>query len=105
MNVKHWFIGCAFGFVGIGTAMAASADQSDVAATSHMSPDRGVRITADNDGACPTRECPASDESSEPRANRPDAGTGRSGGGTSTPPLSSRRAHLGWQSLLPGSIQ
>jgi len=105
MNVKRWFIGGAFGLVGVAVAMSAQADQPDLVTTSRMSPDRGVRITADNDGACPARECPSLDDGSDGvRASHPATDAGHGGGGTPAP-SADRRPHLGWQSLLPGSMQ
>jgi len=104
MNVKRWFIGSALGLVGSLAAMAAQADQPDLAVTSHMSPDRGVRITSDNDGACPVHECPSIDDNGGGDARRSDADASHAGGGTPAP-AANRRPHLGWQSLLPGSMQ
>ncbi|GAA0252751.1 hypothetical protein [Rhodanobacter caeni] len=104
MNVKHWFIGCVVGLAGVSATLTVHADQADPAASAHMSPDRASRIVADTDGACPARECPTTDEAAGD-ANRTDTRSNRSGGGSATPPTSNRRSHLGWQSLLPGSIQ
>ena len=105
MNVKHWFIGCVVGLAGVGATLTVHADQADLAASTHVSPDRGTRIVADTDGACPARECPPTDEAAGNDASRTDTRSNRSGGGSATPPTSGRRSHLGWQSLLPGSIQ
>jgi hypothetical protein len=105
MNVKHWFIGCVVGMAGVGATLSVHADQADPATSAHMSPDRGTRIVADTDGACPARECPTTDEAAASDASRSDTRSNRSGGGSATPSTSSRRSHLGWQSLLPGSIQ
>ena len=105
MNVKHWFIGCVVGLAGICATLTVRADQADPATGTHTSPDRGTRIVADTDGACPARECPTTDDAAGNNANRPDTHGNRSGGGSATPPTPGRRSHLGWQSLLPGSIQ
>lgn len=105
MNVKHWFIGCVVGLAGLGATLTVHADQADPATSTRMLPDRGARIVADTDGACPTRECPTADEAAGNDASRSDARSNRSGGGSATPSTSGRRSHLGWQSLLPGSIQ
>lgn len=105
MNVKHWFIGCVVGLAGICATLTVRADQADPATGTHTSPDRGTRIVADTDGACPARECPTTDEAAADHASRSDTRSNSSGGGSATPSSSSHRSHLGWQSLLPGSIQ
>ena len=105
MNVKHWFIGCVVGLAGVGATLTVHANQADPTTSARMSPDRGARIVADTDGACPARECPTTDEAAGNDTNRPDTHSNRSGGGSATPSTSGRRSHLGWQSLLPGSIQ
>jgi hypothetical protein len=105
MNVKHWFIGCVVGFAGVVATLTVHADQADPTASARMSPDRGTRIVADTDGACPARECPPTAEAVGNAASQPESHSNHSGGGSATPSPSSRRSHLGWQSLLPGSIQ
>jgi hypothetical protein len=110
MHVKHWLIGCAICFAGIGGAAATSADGREL--------DSSLRGNGDVNSA---RE---SVNSSEPGSSEPTNvrdGAPRNGGNEShkgasnsttdhaagdiTPPARSQQPHLGWQSLLPGSIQ
>ncbi|KQX97321.1 hypothetical protein ASD22_08545 [Rhodanobacter sp. Root480] len=93
------------GLAGVAATLTVHANQADPTTSARMSPDRGARIVADTDGACPARECPTTDEAAASDASRPDTRSNRSGGGSATPSTSGRRSHLGWQSLLPGSIQ
>ena len=53
------------------------------------------------DAAGLNHDCPPASSSDNAE---PASGNGRSGGSSSAP-TPSRRPHLGWQSLLPGSIQ
>ncbi len=110
MRVKHWLIGCAICFAGIGGAAATNVDSHEL--------DTSLRGNGD---ASSTRD---SSNSGEPgSANEPvlthdnaqhssDAHKNASGGSSTdhagmdvTPPVRVQQTHLGWQSLLPGSIQ
>lgn len=107
MRATHWLIGCALCIAGIGSTAATSLDTaqdldgSPHAALDNASPHDGNSSGGDALGLA--RDCPpasGSDSSGSTSGN----GSGRSGGASSVP-TPTRRPHLGWQSLLPGSIQ
>jgi hypothetical protein len=108
MHVKHWLIGCALCFVGIGSAAASNRDTQDLdnstravtdSTTSHE--DAG---TAGGDVVGLTRNCPQRSATHDSSGSNPGSSSDRSGGSGSSP-APAKRSHLGWQSLLPGSIQ
>ncbi|WP_189439224.1 hypothetical protein [Rhodanobacter panaciterrae] len=105
MRATLWFIGCALCIAGIGSAAAASLETQDVDSSPHATIDnaspRDSNTSSGGDALGLNRECPStSNNSSSTSSNSSD----RSGGGSSAP-APTRRPHLGWQSLLPGSIQ
>ncbi|HWU77387.1 MAG TPA: hypothetical protein VN043_12855 [Rhodanobacter sp.] len=104
MRAIHQLIGCALCIAGIGSASAANLDVPDLGnptphATSNTS-------SHDNSNSVDT---PGSNRDVAP-ASSESAGSSSSNGndrstGVSPAPTSTQRTHLGWQSLLPGSIQ
>lgn len=104
MRATQWIIGCALCIAGIGSAAAANLDVQSVenaphAAVSTSSHDRsssGDIVGLNRDGS--------TGNSSDGAVGTSSSGNGHSGS-TSSAPASPRRPHLGWQSLLPGSIQ
>ncbi|MFI4957708.1 MAG: hypothetical protein ACHP7C_00920 [Lysobacterales bacterium] len=107
MRATHWLVGCALCIAGIGNAMAASSDTQGQDSSSHAS----LESTSSHDGNNSSggdvvglnRDCPST-RGSDNSGNTSSSGNDRSGGGSSgSMPI--RRPHLGWQSLLPGSIQ
>jgi hypothetical protein len=110
MRVRHLLFGCAVCFAGIGTAAATSVDARDL--------DGSARTASDNSGA-PDGGSSGGDAL---RVNRDGSARGTSGDGSTSgsrgtssdrsanegnAPLRApqQQPHLGWQSLLPGSIQ
>lgn len=108
MRVGHWLFGCAVCFAGIGTAAATSVSGRDLDGSSHNRSDSSSTADGGNAGD-PLR--PSRDSSQ--RGVTTESSTGSSHGTAGDPPAaeSSRSSHvpqqphLGWQSLLPGSIQ
>lgn len=106
MRATHWLIGCALCIAGIGGAAATSLDTTQDLDPSHAALDSASphdgNTSSGGDALGLTRDCPpaSSDSSGSTSGN----GSGRSGGASSAP-TPTRRPHLGWQSLLPGSIQ
>jgi hypothetical protein len=107
MRATHWLIGCALCLVGIGSAAATNLDTQEQDNTQHAATDSTSSRDAYNSGsdvAGLVRDTPSrsagSDSSGSTSANSND----RTGGASSTP-ARARQPHLGWQSLLPGSIQ
>ncbi|MBQ4854765.1 hypothetical protein IMW82_08785 [Rhodanobacter sp. B2A1Ga4] len=108
MRATHWLIGCVLCLAGIGSAAAASPETTqDLDSTSHAALDNASSHDGNNssggDALGLTRDCPPSG-SSDSSGGTSGNGSGRSGGASSAP-TPTRRPHLGWQSLLPGSIQ
>lgn len=107
MRAIHRFIGCALCIAGIGTAAATSLDTQPLDGLPHAAIDGTTSHDSNSNGggdvAGLNRDCaPAS--SSEGSGSALESSNDRSGGASSVP-MPSQRSHLGWQSLLPGSIQ
>ena len=105
MRAAHWLVGCALCLAGIGGVSAASVDSQDLDSSAHTlldgaSPHDG-NTGSGGDATGLGHDCPPTG-SSDNSGTTP--GSNRSGGSSSAP-TPSRRPHLGWQSLLPGSIQ
>jgi hypothetical protein len=106
MRATHWLVGCALCIAGIGSAAATSLDTTQDLDPSHAaldstSPHDG-NTGSGGDALGLTRDCPPA--GSDGSGSTSGGGSGRSGGASSAP-TPTRRPHLGWQSLLPGSIQ
>lgn len=112
MSARHWMIGCLIGLAGVGSAMATDMDARDITAGSHNAVDSGSRDTGSaGDTLGLNRDCPSSRHNSDTDSSDADSrSTGTTAGGSEhggriSAPTSARPAPLGWQSLLPGSIQ
>jgi hypothetical protein len=100
MSARQLLIGCVFALGSIGAASAVEVDTQDLASTQHavdvMTAHEGNGSDAPATPACRTG-C-NSDESAP--------GTAEHGAtGVNAHPHNSSHRSLGWQSLLPGSIQ
>ncbi len=115
MRARQWMIGCLIGLAGMGSAMAMDLDARDIAGgnrttAENRSNDAGVsggdslglnRDTSSSKHAADTDTDSSSDNHGSGAADGSDHG-----GGISAPaPAHAPPATLGWQSLLPGSIQ
>jgi hypothetical protein len=92
---------------GIGGASATNLDTQDQDNAQHAASDSaGSRdINSSNGDALGlTRDAPSHATSNDNSSSTSGNSNDRSGGASSTP-AHSRQPHLGWQSLLPGSIQ
>lgn len=108
MRATHWLIGCTLCIAGVGSVAATSLDSQDLDSSAHATTDSGAHDSGSGGDALGLNHgCP-------PHGTGGDAsGSGRSGGGGGSDhsggdaltPTPTRRLHLGWQSLLPGSIQ
>ncbi|MDE2154846.1 MAG: hypothetical protein KGJ32_02975 [Xanthomonadaceae bacterium] len=106
MRVTHWLVGCSLCLAGIGSAAAVQMDARGLDSSMHatVAADNGTHDDGNRgsgDATVPTGDDPAHDTSA---AGNHRNGNDRSGGTTPAPAHPSR-LHLGWQSLLPGSIQ
>jgi hypothetical protein len=108
MHVKHWLIGCALCFVGIGSAAASSRDTQDLDNSTRAVTDSNTSHedtgTTGGDVVGLTHNCPQHSASHDSSRGNPGSSSERSGGSGSSP-APAKHSHLGWQSLLPGSIQ
>lgn len=101
MGLKRCLFACLLALCGVGTAAAMGVTTQDPSA-SHASIDNPGRDgnTGGHDAPGPGRDHVATSQSDD----NGDAGDGGNAG--STPhPHASQHSSLGWQSLLPGSIQ
>jgi len=103
MGLKRCLFGCLLALTGVSTAAAMGVATQDPNAP-HATIDSGSRDGggAGNDASTSSnRDCtlpgPAGDSS--------DASDGGGTGGSTPHPRASHHSSLGWQSLLPGSIQ
>ncbi|MGO4703629.1 hypothetical protein [Dyella sp. 2RAB6] len=105
MYIRQFLFACVLGASGIGAASAMDADSQELGGLQRPGVDSAVTHEVSNNGTdglgvphdSSIQNAPASGSSSE---NCP---TGSSTGSNGT--QRSRRISLGWQSLLPGSIQ
>ncbi len=106
MRAIHRFVGCALCIVGFGSAAATGLETQDLGNSTQTLVDGGCASSGgasggDTSGIAPDGT-PSSGSSSSSSSSR--RGNSHSSGGAATP-APTQRHHLGWQSLLPGSIQ
>lgn len=114
MSVRHWMVAGVLALAGIGSAMATDMDTHDALAGGHATAESSARDGSGSTGGDVlgvNRDTPSSRRGSD--SEDENAGNSR-GGGTAgggehgvriSAPTSARPAPVGWQSLLPGSIQ
>ncbi|OOG37477.1 hypothetical protein [Rhodanobacter sp. C05] len=106
MRVTHWLIGCTLCIAGIGSAAATSLDTQEQDNAQHATADSASSRDGNSSGGDAlglTHDTPratGSESSGSTSGNSSDRSSG-----ASSAPAPSRQPHLGWQSLLPGSIQ
>jgi hypothetical protein len=110
MRAKYWLIGYALCIAGTGNAAATSLDNHDLDNSTHTTAD--CNGSHDGNGSSGsdalglardgTQHGTVNDGSS---STTPGNSSDHSGGGAVPAPARSHQPHLGWQSLLPGSIQ
>ena len=105
MRATHWILGCALCFAFMGSATAASLDTQSVDNATHAATSQAAH---DSDGGggdvIGTSHDSSAASNSDPAASTSRTGNDHSGAAASAP-APAPRPHLGWQSLLPGSIQ
>jgi hypothetical protein len=106
MCARQWLIGCALVLGGSSAALAASMENQDI--SSHVSVDSNSRDGGGSSSSSGDVIGLGHDGSSSPNSGSSGTGGNLSSEGphhnaTDSAPL--QRASLGWQSLLPGSIQ
>lgn len=106
MHAIHRLVGCALLIAGIGNAAATSADTQDMGGTAPSTMDSASTSGCSASGGDATGlNHDASSAGDVGNAGGSAQGSSHHSGGSSTAPLPTHRPHLGWQSLLPGSIQ
>ncbi|MEO9079083.1 MAG: hypothetical protein ABI268_07190 [Rhodanobacter sp.] len=104
MRATHWILGCALGLACMGTAVAASLDTQGVDNATHATTSR-ISHDGDSSGGDSVgivRETGTTNNSEATGASR---SSNDHSGAAASAPAPAPRPHLGWQSLLPGSIQ
>ncbi|MEO8810631.1 MAG: hypothetical protein ABI386_10330 [Rhodanobacter sp.] len=105
MRATYRMIGCSLCLAFAGSAAAASLDNHSLDSVSHATANRAAH-DSDSSGA---DAADLSHDASTVNAGGGPSGTSRNGndhsGGTSSAPVPNPKPQLGWQSLLPGSIQ
>jgi hypothetical protein len=113
MRAKLWLIGCVLCVAGTGSVAATGMCAQDQDTSSHGAADSanshdggnsntsGDALGLSRDGTA--RSSSVSDTSSS--ASNSSNNNDHSGGGVAPTPAPSHQPRLGWQSLLPGSIQ
>lgn len=102
MHSTHWLIGCALWLASVGVAAATTGEAQDLDGSAHSAMEDGsTRGGGDLLGG-------ARDGDQHNAAAESPASTTSAGNRGASAPLTPARPHpphLGWQSLLPGSIQ
>ena len=103
MELKRCLFGCLLALASVGTASAMGVSTQDPTVP-HATIDTGSHDGGgtSGDGSSANHDCIPPDPASD---GADDSGTGGGGGAMTPHPRASRRSSLGWQSLLPGSIQ
>jgi hypothetical protein len=114
MNARHWMIGCLIGLASMGSALAADMDANGITATSRTTAaDSSSRDAGGSNGGdalglnrdnSPARHGNDADSSDADAHGTVSAG-GSEHGDRVPAPAAPQPTTLGWQSLLPGSIQ
>ncbi|WP_281851979.1 hypothetical protein [Dyella sp. GSA-30] len=103
MRARHFLpfiFGCTLAVAGIHAATAADVDTQDAGTLSHTATADSSSPKGGSADLLGSRDCPPASGSSSSSTN--DAAS-HSGSESNAAPT--RRANIGWQSLLPGSIQ
>lgn len=104
-STHYWLIGCALCIASMGVVAATTGDVQDGDSSAHSVTDGGVA----HDGASGgdmlgvMRDSEQRNTGTETPANT--SSTGDRAGSTRISPARAHQPHVGWQSLLPGSIQ
>lgn len=108
MRAIHWLIGCTVCVAGLGSAAATSLDTQDLNTATHAATSSAITRESNagsgGDALGLSHDSSPSSSSSSDSSNPPGSSSEHSET-TSPAPTPTRRPHLGWQSLLPGSIQ
>lgn len=96
-----FLFGCTLLATGVQAVSAADVDTQDNGTLQHAATVDSASAKSSGGDALGTHDVPPATGSSA----SPSSDSSSHSGGSDNGPTSSRRANLGWQSLLPGSIQ
>jgi len=111
MKARHWMVAGLIALAGMGNVMASDLDRQDQGAAGHGTMDNsahdsgsagGDTLLSARDGGASRR---ATDTDGTAETERHGGGGSDRSGQASSSPTSARPTTIGWQSLLPGSIQ
>ena len=102
MITRQLLIGCVFALSGMSAAAAVEVDTQDLASSQHAT----VDVATSHDSAGSSTDTPLTPACRVGCASEAGSGSNEpSPAGVTAHPHTSHRTSLGWQSLLPGSIQ
>ena len=118
MRTRHWLLGLILCLAGIGSVTATSVDTQDIDSSAHASADSAGSARestgSGGDALGLSRDRPSHSSSSTTGSGGDSSGGSNSSmtgsasdhsGDAGPAPRPVHQSHLGWQSLLPGSIQ
>jgi hypothetical protein len=103
MGFERCLLACLLTLTGVGSAVA-----MDVATQDSAAPHSTVDSTGHDgggDASAASRGCPTTDSASDSSTGSDGSSNGGGGGDATSRPRAGHQGSLGWQSLLPGSIQ
>lgn len=104
-STHYWLIGCALCIASMGVAAATTGEAQDVDSSAHSVTDGGAAHEGASGGDMlgAMRDSEQHNAGTETPAN--PSSTGDRAGSARISPTHPHQPHVGWQSLLPGSIQ
>lgn len=108
MRATLWLIGCALCLAGIGNAVATNLETQEQDSAQHATTDSASSHDGNNSSGDVfglTRDTPSRNTGSDSAGTTPGNNSNDRSGSAPSAPVPSHQSHLGWQSLLPGSIQ
>jgi len=104
MGLERCLLACLLTLTGVGSAAAMDIATQDPVAP-HATLDSGSH-EGGSDASATNRGCPTADSAGDSgSSDSGSSGGGGGGGDAATRPRAGQQGSLGWQSLLPGSIQ
>ncbi len=116
MRTRYWLLGLTLCIAGIGSVTATSVDTQDIDSSAHASADNagnahessgsgGDALGLSRDRPSHSSSTSRGGDSSGGSTSSMTGGPGDHSGDAGPSPQPVHQSHLGWQSLLPGSIQ
>ncbi|WP_449429494.1 hypothetical protein [Rhodanobacter umsongensis] len=108
MRATHWLIGCTLCLAGIGNAVATNLDTQEQDSAQHAATESAGSHEANSSSGDVfglTRDTTPSRNAGSDNGGSTSGNSNDRSGSAPSAPAPSHQSHLGWQSLLPGSIQ